>query len=107
MPDITIEILDTATAEAGPTQFSKDGFLGKDVPVRITASLSAGDTVVIEGGPTTTTADFEVLHTFTADEAVDVFVGRHWRARRTIDGAAGEATVTVQNHANQKLIAHV
>lgn len=105
MPDPIVTILDTTVAATGATQTSKAGFLKKDKPLRISASIGSGDTVVIEG-KAETADDFETLATFTDDTPQDVYVSQIWRARRTVDGGSADSTIKVENSHNQPITAH-
>lgn len=102
MSNDAVKVLDTANptaspSDTGPTQTMTRGFLKKNVPIRFSVDLSAGDTVVIEG-KSDSSEDFEVLHTFTTETPADVYVSKYWRARRSVDGAAGEAQCFAENH---------
>ena len=105
MASPTVTILDTTLAETGATQTVADGFINKNEPVRISLDLAAGDTVVIEG-KADSSHDFNTLHTFTDETPADIYVSRIFRARRTVDGAAGDSTVYVQNTRNLGLTEH-
>ena len=105
MPDPVITVLDTTVSDTGETQTAKANFLNKDKPIRFSAAIGSGDTVVIEG-KAETADDFETLHTFTDDTPADVYVSAIWRARRTVDGGSADSTIKVQNSFNQRITAH-
>jgi len=105
MPDFSIKVLDTANPTASPsdtglTQTMKAGWLKRDIPLRLSIDIAAGDTVVIEG-KSDAAEDFEILHSFTDETPADIYVSQKWRARRTVDGAAGDSQVFVENPHNQ------
>lgn len=105
---MTVKILDTENPTAspsddGPTQFSDNNFLKLDKPIRVSAYLSSGDTVVIEG-KSLESLDWQVLHTFEESGAADVYVSQYWRASRSVDGTAGEATVYAENPYDGKMV---
>ena len=100
-------VLDTTVAETGPTQTMRDNFLKKDFPLRfsIAGNIASGDTIVAEGKAETADT-FEILHTFTDDSPVDVFVSRLWQVRRSVDGG-GDTTVKVHTPFNDTITEHV
>lgn len=104
MPDPIVTILDTTNDDTGATQTMKAGFLKEGKPLRLSASLGSGDTVVIEG-KAEAADDFEQLHEFTDDTPADVYVSRFWRARRTVDGGSADSVIKVENNHNQRLVA--
>lgn len=106
MPDNIIVLLDTTVADAGPTQTTGYSHLRRDIPSRISASIATGDTVVIEGKAEAADS-FEALHTFTTNTPADVFLSRIWRLRRTVDGAAGDSTIKIENRFNLNLTEHI
>jgi len=107
MPSPVITILDTTVAETGSTQRYSAGVLKKDNPSRFSISLASGDTVVIEGKAESADS-FEIIHTWTGSETpADLYLSKIWRARRTVDGAAGDSIVKIDNRLNQKLTEHV
>lgn len=107
MPANIIQVLNSATADTGPTQTVKLNYLKKDMPMRFSIALGSGDTVVIEGKAETADA-FEILHTWTggSETPADIFVSRIWRARRTVDGTVGDTVVKIENDYNLPLTAH-
>ncbi len=107
MPDPVVKVLDTAGAgnDTGDTQTAKAGFLKKNIPVRFTASIGAGDTVVIEG-KSDSGESFETLHSFTDDTPADIYLSLIWRARRSVDGGGADSEIFVENNHNQNITAH-
>jgi hypothetical protein len=105
MPDNIVTVLDTTVADTGPDQTRTFPILHKDTPMRFSISLGSGDTVVIEGKAESADA-YEVLHTFTDETPADVYVSHLWRARRSVDGTAGDSTVKVQNIYNEVITGH-
>lgn len=104
MADPTITVLDTSVGETGSTQTVTDNFLKKNVPLRLTIDIGAGDTLVIES-KSTSAEDFEIIHTFVDETPADVYVSRIWRARRTTDGGA-DTQIFVENRHNLDLVEH-
>jgi hypothetical protein len=105
MPSPVIVVLDTTVAETGPAQRTPAGFRNKDKPLRFSAVIGAGDTVVIEGKANAADT-YATLHTFTDGTPADIYPPLLWRARRTVDGVAGDSKIRAENPANLRLTAH-
>jgi hypothetical protein len=105
MAEPIVKVLDTTVADNGNTQTVPHTFLKKDIPLRFTASIGSGDTVVIET-KSLAANDFEVIHSFTDDTPKDIYPGTIWRARRSVDGGSADSTIWVENTHNIDLTEH-
>lgn len=105
MANTVVKVLDTTVSDTGNTQNTKANFLKKNVPLRMTIDIGAGDTVVIES-KSLAAEDFEVIHTFVDETPADVYVGLIWRARRSVDGGSADSQVFVENIFNLNITEH-
>lgn len=106
MPEPIVKALDTTIGETGPTQTIDFDTLKEDKPHRVHISLGSGDTVVIES-KLESGDSFQTIETLNAANPgpSDVYLGRYWRARRTVDGG-GDSVVDVLNLFNQPYTVH-
>ncbi len=105
MADNIVTVLDTSVGESGVDQTAMFSFLDKNVPIRFSADLGSGDTVLVQG-KAEASDDYETLHTFTDNTPADVYVSHKWRVSRSVDGG-GDSVVKVENVYNQDIEAHV
>lgn len=103
MAEGIVTVLNTAIAEAGPSQSSDHVYLKRDRVeggTRFFVDLSAGDTVLIQG-KAAAADNWATLQSITADGCYDVKLAPLWRVSRSVDGTAGEAVVKAINLHNQ------
>lgn len=98
-----LEILDTTAGDTGTTYTLLNRSIANGINTYVNVEIGAGDTVVLEGKLVSANT-FVTIATFTTDELIIVDLPSIFRARRTVDGGAGDTTVNIQCPAKVEMV---
>lgn len=111
MADNIVTVLDTTVGETGPDENADFVYLKKEIRgdadgSRFNVTVASGDTLIIEGKTEASEVSYSQLQEITASGVYDVKLLPVWRARRSVDGAAGDSVVKLVNLYNGDFTEH-